>query len=70
MIKILLWLPVIMFVALIYFISTIFLYCYLHSHKIMGFFLKLFIKDLATACRGTVFENLVNNLYYQIENNK
>jgi hypothetical protein len=36
----------------------------------MGFLLKLFVKDLATACRGTVFENLANNLYYQIENNK
>jgi hypothetical protein len=70
MIKIILWLPLIMLVALISLFSTIFLYCYLYSHKIMGFLLKLFVKDLATACRGTVFENLANNLYYQIENNK
>lgn len=70
MIKIILWLPLIIMVGLISFISTIFLYCYLYSNKIMGFLLKLFVKDLATACKGTIFENLANNLYYEIENNK
>lgn len=70
MIKVILWLPVIFLIAIIYVISSLLLFCYLNCHKIMRFLLRLFIKDLTIISKGTILESIVNNLYYEFENNK